>query len=187
VNAYVYVDANPIGLIDYYGLFGSKKGFYAHQRVGIYVFGNHLDAIQRNMAWQGQVWADNDEHQKSEYSYMHAMSNSTLTPQQACKKSNDYIQKVAQLAVDAKMRGKKNESIFLFAVALHTMQDSVSLAHRGFQKWTGEEEWYELIWHFLQEAKTPLPGSDLHNITQRAWTSFQNNNSGGFKMDCQCE
>ena len=191
VNQFVYVNGDPVNMLDPVGLYGTAGGFYAHMHSGARVFGRELTFIERVIVMRGQTWADNKQHQGTEYSFMHAMSNSVSSPQQACKTANDYLQQLAIRAIEAKNAGKRNESLFLFSVALHTMQDSASPAHRGFQKWDPPAGWWANkiygLEHFSHEWKDPGAGSDLDKMTEKAWSGFKTNSTSAFKMGCSCD
>ena len=57
-------------------------------------------------------------------------------------------------------------------MALHTIQDSTSPAHHGFQVWHGGRNYAAAIVHVLEEDFDPGTGSQLDGATQWLWTFF---------------
>ena len=131
----------------------------------------------------GHEWADAQNHQTSNFTFMHAMRNSHQTIEEACQQTNKFIRNVAENALLAKNNRQFDKSYFLFGVALHVMQDSTSPMHKNFQLWSGEENMMEKIKHIKGEVKFPGNGSNLDLITNRAWNSFSNNSIYGFVIN----
>jgi len=88
---------------------------------------------------------------------------------------------MASMALDAKANGDRM-AYFWFGVALHTMQDSTSPSHQGYQLWTNHPSEMEVINHVRQEMIKPSDNSELYQVTRQAWRSFQNNDLSGFRV-----
>jgi len=143
--------------------------------------GEQLSIIAR-----AHEWVDQPDFQTAEYTFMHAMRQPDQTVDEACEQTNRYLSLVASDAISAKLAGRQKEALFLFAVALHTMQDSTSPSHRGFQVWSGHETGGEVAEHIRREMMYPGRGSELDVITRQAWTAYQSGNLSGFKVNCAC-
>ena len=80
-----------------------------------------------------------------------------------------------------------DSAYFFFGAALHTMQDSTSPSHQGFQEWSGQESLFEKIAHAGKEVFQPGSDSELRNITKQAWEGFKNDDISAFKISCKCD
>lgn len=160
----------------------SQGGFNVHQNVGAEVFGKDLGKDNLKSVDEGHEWADSAAHQTSEYTYMHAMRHPGQTIDQARDASNEFIRNSASMALSAKADGDMQKAYFWFGVALHTMQDSTSPSHQGFQLWTGNETKLQEFNHVRQEMFKPSSNSELYQVTRQAWKSFQNNDLSGFRV-----
>jgi RHS repeat-associated protein len=188
LNAYSFAAGIPTVAVDPLGLYASQLGFYVHQRAGFLVFGDQISQSELSTIARGQEWADSKINQTANRSYMHAMRNGDTneTRASACQKSNAFIQKVASKALAEKRKGNMHHALFYFAVALHTMQDSTSPSHRGFQPWSDHVGKEEELEHVTKEMIYPGKGSDLDKITQRAWNGFVNRDLKAFSISCPC-
>ncbi len=181
--------SNPLQYRDYLGLHASQKGFYVHQNATLEVLGGQVGYVNGvSIINQGQVWADSKINQTADRSFMHAMSNGDAgqSAQDACTQSNDFLRKVGQAAIDEKNKGNNRESLFLFGVALHVMQDSTSISHAGSKPWSDNVPWYEEWWHAVKEMKMPAEGHPLYSVTEDAWQAYKNSDVTGFKISCKC-
>ena len=176
---------NPTKAVDPLGLWASQKGYYVHQRAGYLVFGNEISSSQLAAVARGHIWADNPEHQTSEFTHMHAMRRPGQSKAQACQATNEYIKNEAQKALDAKASGKTEDAFFHFGAALHAIQDSTSPSHAGFQEWSGHESRSEQVSHASKELFLPDEDSALFQNTRRAWEAFKKGDINGFS--CQCD
>jgi len=146
-----------------------QKGFYVHQSVTDRLIGHHLSRQERRVLQRAQVFADSDQFQDAASSFRHAMRNPDQTVDEARSRANEFVRGEFARAWAAPTRA---EVLFRFGVALHTLQDSTSPSHAGFQVWSGEETRGEVAAHVRHELFDPGPGSALHTVTFAAWEWF---------------
>lgn len=186
VNPYLYAAANPLDFQDPLGLWASQKGAYVHQRAGYLVFGDQITQDQLGIVAHGHEWADGPDHQTEEYTFMHAMRRPGQSPADACKQANDYLHMVAEGVMAAQSAGDRDKALFLFAVALHTIQDETSPSHHGFQEWSNHPGKRAVTKHVVKELVYPGKGSSLDMATRRAWDGFNRRDPSAFQLDCSC-
>jgi hypothetical protein len=148
----------------------SQKGFYVHQRVTYLVIGQYLPKGENTILARAQVHADQPKFQTPQFAFRHAMRCPSQTVDEALVLANSFIRQQFKRAWAAPTRF---EALFEFGVGLHTIQDSTSPAHTGFQVWSGEEGLAEQAQHVHQEMLDPGPGSALHRATATARQWFQ--------------
>jgi hypothetical protein len=166
---------------------GLQRWVYIHQNA-IY---NSLPVSAKDLLtlYSATTFADSSRFQTGESAYRHAMFNPTSdgTPGAACLKATTFIEGQFQKAWNAEDRGAHDIAIFEFGVALHTLHDSTSPSHRGFQPWTGSESAAEIVRHVAGERSYPGRGSQLEEITREAWNSFSTRkmpNAGTLRCGC---
>jgi hypothetical protein len=79
--------------------------------------------------------------------------------------SNAWISANFEFAQKALDEGNRTVALMHFAFALHTLQDSTSPTHFGFQEWT-EPGLFDKFLHGSRELFDPGPQSDLHRATR---------------------
>jgi hypothetical protein len=92
-----------------------------------------VDAIKA-----GSRYADSLKFQSPEYSYMHAMSSSVWSPDEAKRMMCRYIKSYADVyrqLIASPYPGYHAQAYFALGMALHAAMDSTSPVHRGFQYW----------------------------------------------------
>jgi hypothetical protein len=95
------------------------------------------------------------------------------TVDEARSLANEFVRAQFERAWAAPTR---TEALFQFGIALHTLQDSTSPVHGGFQLWSPppgalEGAWYGLG-HARHEMLDPGRGSELYRSTEMAWRWF---------------
>ncbi len=130
-NRFAYVGGNPLSWIDPKGLWATD----AHNYFIDLMFPNLPSAI-RDIIKEGSAYADKPEFQGPNYAFMHAMSSTNMSPDEAQRKMCEYIKNTMADANDARRDGNGNYW-FLLGMALHPAMDSTSPAHEGFQMWHG--------------------------------------------------
>lgn len=170
-NRYTYANNSPYVYVDPNGEWASKWGAYVHQRATYQVIGKNLPRGENAILAKAQVYADGNEFQTGAMSFRHTMSGPDETPEQAREKANEFVRGQFEKAWSAKTR---EDALFQFGVALHTLQDATSPSHEGFQQWTGHESKWEKTAHAAKEVINPGPGSELHQVTEQAWQWFNN-------------
>ncbi|OJY97062.1 MAG: hypothetical protein BGP25_12190 [Lysobacterales bacterium 63-13] len=187
-STYAYTRSAPLGRTDHLGLWGSQKTRYIHQWSWQRVAPQGMTTADQWAVEYALGYADREEYQDAAHAYMHAMNgDKAMSTDKACAKSNDFIKSQYEEAWELDSQGKHREALFQFGIALHTIQDSMSPAHSGFQLWTGEETKREIFDHLTRELSDPGSGSELDTATRNAWewySSRQFPTNGAVKCDC---
>jgi hypothetical protein len=92
-----------------------------------------VDAIKK-----GSRYADSLKFQGPEAAYMHAMSSSALSPDEAKQQMCEYIRAYGDVyknMIASPYPGYHGQAYFALGMALHAAMDSTSPVHRGFQSW----------------------------------------------------
>ncbi|MGH8613440.1 MAG: RHS repeat domain-containing protein, partial [Gammaproteobacteria bacterium] len=168
-NRYAYANNNPYGFTDPDGRWASQMGAYVHQRATFMVIGKDLPRNEVRILAAAHVKADAPGFQGADSSFRHAMRNGDQTPGEARSAANTFVRDQFQKAWGAAAR---EEALTEFGIALHTLQDSTSPAHGGFQEWTGDETETERFEHIVQEVANPGEESELFKVTEDAWRWF---------------
>ena len=69
--------------------------------------------------------------------------------------ANEFMQERLQEVQKLKSEGKKDEALKLVGEAIHTAQDSISPAHRGFQEFDADAGWKKHLDHAKKELDYP--------------------------------
>lgn len=117
---------------------------------------------------------DSTQYQRGQWSYLHAMRNSDQLVVDASQLANDFVRGKFELAWFYRAEGDMNRSLFEFGLGLHTLQDSTSPSHIGFQVWTGLESLPQELSHVWPERLYPGDNSALFRITERAYRWYRN-------------
>jgi len=148
-----------------------RHGVNARQGVSI------TDYIKQKALDDATEWADANEHQKGEFSYMHAMSNadpeSKQSSEQAMEQADQYVRSQFDKGRELLNAGKLYQAYFEFGKGLHTLQDATSPAHAAFQSWHTNESTENLIAHVLQELRYPGQDSNLQRVTNQFLDWFE--------------
>ncbi|MBA1420609.1 MAG: hypothetical protein FAF03_07075 [Epsilonproteobacteria bacterium] len=171
VNTYAYAEANPVMKKDGMGLWASKYGWKVHQKVNYIVFGN---------TWLARVLNDAtvavDRRQNGKDSRLHAMRGTYYSSLdsygQAVALSNSHVRACFVLANRYKNRGDLRRAYNYLGWGLHTLQDSTSPAHRGFQIWRGNESYWTMYKHFRKEKSVPSRSHGLFRVARWAWSMY---------------
>jgi hypothetical protein len=86
----------------------------------------------------GSRYADSTAFQAPEFSYMHAMSSSAWSAEEAQRRMCEYVQAygdVYRQMIASPAPGYHGQAYFALGMALHAIMDSTSPEHRGFQYW----------------------------------------------------
>ena len=131
----------------------------------------HISESDRKILMDMQVVADED--QRPAFQYRHAMRNGPTgqTVEEAKKLANDYVRDRITEARKLEKEGDHVGALELLGMALHTLQDSTSPSHIGFQPWGGAGSQTGLG-HVLDERTYPGDKSLLFQITQTGYKYF---------------
>lgn len=141
LNKYVYVFNSPLTRVDPTGKW--PTGF--HHAIIEDTFGN-LGAHEVKVLENASDWVDSISagNQAPERSYMHAMRDGehNQSVEDAQRESQKYIDSELSKAVKAQLdfeahggKGNSDDALTSFGHALHTVTDSTSPEHAGYQPW----------------------------------------------------
>jgi hypothetical protein len=184
-NIFAYVNGNPLSGVDPIGLWETS----VHTQAADEVFGRELgeDGLVEVVA--AQYFIDSKPFQVPGYSYVHAMSDASQNPPEACAMTERFVRERFAMAWAARATGDMRGALWNFAYALHALQDSTSPSHSGFKVWNANPWWHpETVMHWLPESINPGPKSSLYRITREAWTWFKSGNIPSTAIfDCSCK
>jgi RHS repeat-associated protein len=133
-----------------------------------------LREIEINGLNDGTDWADANEHQTGEFSFMHEMTDDAANNVDSKMKAIAFIRKYYSLGlVELKKGGDIRLAYMYLGIALHPLQDATSPVHAGWQVWTGKEWPTTEAWHAVQELFYPGVKSNLQNVTNQILDMFQ--------------
>ncbi|MCX6041007.1 MAG: hypothetical protein NTV69_07725 [Caldilinea sp.] len=175
-STYGYVLGNPLGSRDTNGLWPSIAPFATHQDVirrNIHV----SPELMNNLLW-AQEYADSAQFQTGKYAYRHGMRNKGQSACAAIKQAEEFVRKQLEMAIFNRRRGKDAESLWEFSMALHTLQDSTSPSHIGFQEWGDNPKFFDVMGHVVEEtfAWKPSEYASLVAKTGDAWRWYTSGN-----------
>jgi RHS repeat-associated protein len=170
-NRYTYTRNNPLKYVDPNGKWPSRAPMRTHQ-AAIDRALSFLRASDRTILKQQQVAID--RLQSSEESPLHAMTPAGRPRESAIRQANNFVRSSLERARELEASGQHEEAMKNVGNAIHTLQDSTSPSHRGFQEWNGawsalDREAQE---HVEKEFFDPGPNSELYAITLRTWRYF---------------
>jgi hypothetical protein len=149
-----------------------------HHKANMDALGRQLTRAEIETLRVVSVEADAD--QAVENQYRHAMRDldHNETVDQARARANDYFRERFNNAMDRLKAGDRPGAIREFGFALHTLQDSTSPAHAGFQGWRQEmtDAGYKsglARAHWSAELMYPGSNSALFRSTRGAYEWFQ--------------
>ena len=186
LNKYSYVFNRPTVLVD---PDGEWPGWYHHQLIewNFGFLGQHAVGVLE----AASDWVDSEQagNQAPERSYMHAMRDGAhnQSVQEAELLSNNYIGSELNAAVTAQLAyeanggtGYSDDALTHFGHALHTVTDSTSPEHAGYQPWYC----YYCIsavehWHTEENSARSSNGRDMEARyeagvqARRVWQRYQ--------------
>jgi len=181
----VFVANNPISNTDPFGLWLSSSYFWDNLILGGPVYTAHENAIIRKLpdvfytemgAWVNDAirWVDDSQNQGTDpqSTAKHAMSSPGEPQSVARALANAWVRRNMLLARDSLCSCQHEDDKlggWYFGLALHTVQDSISPAHWGFQVWLGYgvNYWNDqaALHHVREENFDPGAGSQLDQAT----------------------
>jgi len=136
VNEYNYSFNDPVNRIDPDGLWPTgKDGSPAVHQASIDRVLPWLPEKDRIILRNQQIKADED--QSAVAAYQHAMRSPGETAAEAQRRANAYVRAEIKTARCLEAAGKHEEALKHLGNAIHTLQDSTSPMHAGFQVWGG--------------------------------------------------
>jgi len=184
--SYVFVSNCAVSQTDALGLWPSSSPWYGrfinlgtaipttHENANIRTIpGTATDTMILNMA---TVFVDNGQGQQDPaLSYQHAMRAPHQSKAIARALANLWAKRnmiAAQKAYCGCGEMDHVAALWDFGLALHTVQDSTSPAHHGFQVWHGlAPQWLAAAtWHVAREAFDPGSGSNLDKASKWLWS-----------------
>jgi RHS repeat-associated protein len=137
MNLYIYVENNPINLLDPQGLWPTD----IHNYLIDHAFPN-LSPEQRQILKDASANTDSVIRggQSSRNAYQHAMSMSGEDPASASLKWSKFL-KDQQNKAREKKSSDRNKALCEFGRGLHGLTDSTPPSHREFQPWEWRHAW----------------------------------------------
>lgn len=175
INLYAYVGNNPVNAVDPLGLWSSinwpAAGFQPVHQIAIDHALSFLPAADRAILKAQQPIADQDQSPADQYT--HAMRDGTANQSvaDAERMANNYVHARLNEARSDECAGKHEDAMRELGLAIHTLQDSTSPSHIGFQPWGGPGSQSSLA-HVMAERTYPGDNSSLFGITQQAYNYF---------------
>jgi len=184
-NCYRYVRNNPLSKIDAIRLWPSASPFFGRfLNSGFALPLTHENSDKRVLPLTASdvhtVDAASvfvDEAQGVGQSFQHAMRAPGESKDIARSKANAWIRQnlIAARSYWCSCNPMDHEvALWYFGLALHTIQDSTSPAHHGFQIWRGltsnPATWLEAEHHVAKETWDPGTGSNLDGATGWLWS-----------------
>ncbi|MGH7274363.1 MAG: RHS repeat-associated core domain-containing protein, partial [Nitrospiria bacterium] len=190
-NRYLYARNNPLKYIDSTGRFPTYGRIKIHQEAIWRQLGKFVNEDELEVLFQGQQLIDHPllGGWSRSQAYKHAMR---AAPHQTCEgakaAANDWVRDNLQKARAADKSGFRLRAMGFLSNAMHTLGDSTSPMHHGFQPYDGvriieanplgegihSEDVADLLVgaHVKGEAFDPGPGSKLDQVTLDAWRYF---------------
>lgn len=171
-HKYLYVHADPVNRVDPRG----KWATFVH-KMSIRDWLRGLPDMDIETLCKMQDEVDADANQSAAKAFMHAMSDGEKqqSPEAAKETANN---RVRTLLTSARMFESKSEhkaAMEELGRAMHTLQDSTSPAHHGFQPWYdyggGKGNPHEWM-HGSRESVYPSGASWLGTATLRSYNYF---------------
>jgi RHS repeat-associated protein len=130
INRFLYANSNPGNFTDPYGLWPTP----IHDQIIDEAFrtapSNLRDAIKR-----GSEHADEMMFQSPEYNYMHAMRRRDQSVEEAGKMMEGFVKQHLNSYECNLKAGRFEDAYYELGMALHSIMDSTSPSHEGFQIW----------------------------------------------------
>jgi hypothetical protein len=86
--------------------------------------------------------------------------------------ANDWVKNNISAGISDEKAGHHRAALVHLGEAIHTLQDSTSPAHLGFQEWKGAFIFEDALAHAGKENYDPGRGSSLDRVTRLAWEYF---------------
>jgi RHS repeat-associated protein len=175
-NLYRYVADTPVNAVDRSGLYSSAItpvnnaiGYQPVHQTAIDRALGFLPARDREILKYEQVYADQEQAPAAQY--QHAMRSEHQSVAEAKALANEYVRRKLRNARELECVGLHEEALEELGLAIHTLQDSTSPSHTGFQPWPPPGRRTRLG-HVNMEAQYPGDDSPLFKITQQAYGYF---------------
>ena len=167
-TTFAYTGGNPLSKIDPLGLWSTQ----AHNAILTTAFpGATPDILAALQAGSANADAMLLGYQGGDYAFMHAMSSGSLSPEESCKKLNEFFSKYlklyqSNLASANYWSAQGNQALanlairdayFALGFALHPVMDNTSPAHTGFQLWHDSDA--------LRHGTFPTSIEDTNSLT----------------------
>jgi len=129
-NLYSYCRNNPITFFDPDGRWSKE----VHDKIIDTAFPGEQNENMRNIFKEASAYIDSSD-QSISGSYKHAMRAPWQSVKEAEIQMNQFLTEMKSQYKIMMSKGKKDEAYYALGMAMHTLMDSTSPIHEGFQNW----------------------------------------------------
>ena len=186
IQRYAYAKNSPLTLQDRGGFWSSKRIWgiadNVHQQA-VSKIGKQMGVPKSGIKEMRKAQVEIDKEQGNEVQHKHAMVGKGMDRDKAIEDANKFVNERLTTAIKLAREGKESEAWKAVGEAVHTVQDSTSPEHRGFQEWDNDAGLLTQAGHGMSEMDYPGKKSgeraQLEGGTRWVIRLFQENSKPG--------